>query len=255
MDAASFHLMNPGSSMIKSNFKRLVRAGVRRALVPAASAVCLMAATSAQAVVVDEVGDAGQTLPSAQATFGLGPLLNIRGSLSSSTDADLFLIRITDFSTFSATTISTGGPDTDTQLFLFTAQGAAVYGNDDASGLSFLSSLPATHPSGPLAPGLYYIGVSSTGYEPVNSNGQLLFDFGSFTTDIRTPNASATPTALAGFDGSPPFPDGGTYDIQFTGATVSAVPEPATGLMFLAGGLLAAARVKRRRAAAPVTAG
>jgi len=218
-------------------------------------AVCALAAAPAQATVVVETGEAGQTLATAQVTTGAaGALTGITGSLFASNDADLFLINITAPAAFSASTVSVAGLELDTQLFLFTLAGAPVYGNDDrADGLSLLSALPAGAAFGPVAAGAYYLGISLSGYEPANSNGQLLFSFG-LSTDLRSPASGVTPLALSGFDGDG-FAPVGAYSIQLSGAAVAAVPEPGTGLMFLVAGALAAAQWRRRgRRAQPVTA-
>jgi len=102
-----------------------------------------------------ESGDAGQTQASAQVTVNTASyatLGSIGGTLSTSTDVDLFMIHIVDFANFSATTV--GGSSLDTQLFLFTLAGQAIYANDDdASGLVFQSTLPAGSALGPAADG------------------------------------------------------------------------------------------------------
>jgi hypothetical protein len=175
----------------------------------------------AQAATLTEVGDAGETLGTASATGSTSGVLltSISGTLSSATDADIYIINITAGASFSA--ITTGSADT--QLFLFDAAGNAVYGNDDdPSGLTIQSLLPANDALSPKAAGLYYLAVSVSGYNPVNLVNQLLFADG-FPTDILGP-ASGVNGSLAGFSSSV-LSTPGAYTITLTSAT-TAVPEP-----------------------------
>lgn len=208
----------------------------------------------AHAVTVSEAGDAGQTTATAQVTLGVGPLTNIFGTVGSAADADLFLINITSPAAFSASTVNLGSGAQDTQLFLFTQAGAPVFANDDdAGGLSLLSTLPAGNSLGPLSAGLYYLGIALSGNEPVNSNAQVLFALSGLSTDLRGPAVGLQPARLGAWDGSglAPF---GAYNIQLTGAVAAVVPEPSSLAMFLVGGAFAAAAAtRRRRATARVT--
>ena len=135
-----------------------------------------LTSASLQSQTYTESGDAGQTLGTAQAsglTVGASTV-SIFGTISSAMDADLFQITLSAPMLFSATTV--GGSTLDTALFLFNSSGMAIYTNDDASGSSFQSTLPANSSfTMSLAPGTYFIGISLSGNEPVNSNGQLLF--------------------------------------------------------------------------------
>ncbi len=215
-----------------------------RALSPLAAAAALLASVPAQAVTYSEVGDAGLSPGSAQQTVApAGPLTNIFGSLGSSIDADVFVIRISNPATFSASTVNAGS-SVDTQLFLFTLAGAPLFGNDDAPGGATFQSLLPAGTAASLAPGLYLLGISLSGHEPVNSISQLLFDNSGLSTDVRGPAASLQPPLLSTFDGGG-FGSGGSYDIQLTGA-VAAIPEPASALLFALGG--AALLAARRRA-------
>jgi PEP-CTERM motif len=233
------------------SFDRFFNASARR-LSPLAFAVCALAAAPAHAVDFTESGDAGQTVATGQTTTGAaGALVNIFGSLGATNDADLFLINITNPGSFSAMTVSLGGDDLDTQLFLFTLSGAPVFTNDDAaSGTTLLSALPAGNAFGPVSAGLYYIGVALSGYNPVNIANQFLFADG-LPTDVRGPASGLQPATLSGFDGDG-FGPSGNYNIRFTGAavasvtTIPAVPEPSSVLLMLAGGALVAAQYARR---------
>ncbi len=217
----------------------------------------LMLAHSASAVIYTEVGDAGQSLGTAQNT-GAGvvqPLTSIFGSLLTDTDIDIFAINISDFASFSATTVNTLTGNLDTALFLFTSAGLPVYANDDdAGGMSVGSTLPPGNPLGPQVNGLYYLAISLSGAEPVNFANQLLFAMGNTSTDVRGPNPIAT-GGLSDWDtslvfGGGQFPAG--YQIDLTGAQ-TVVPEPSTyALCGLGVVLLLLAMAKRRRAAAQI---
>jgi hypothetical protein len=207
-----------------------LRSAVARALSPWVVAAATMVSGPASAAIFTEVGDAGQTLATAQiagAFGGASPLSTIFGSLSSSTDADLYLINITHPLTFSATTI---GGALDTQLFLFNLGGAPVFMNDDADGLTLQSTLPAGHALGPVSAGVYVLGVSLAGYDPVNEVNQLLFDVG-LTTDVRGAAPGLSPASLFGFANNTFFADSGDYAIQLTGTATVPVPEPVSSLL------------------------
>ncbi|WP_218079831.1 PEP-CTERM sorting domain-containing protein [Anthocerotibacter panamensis] len=190
-----------------------------------------------QAATFTEIGDVGQTLTTAAIpTPESVPLITIFGTLSSSTDADLFLINIIDPVNFSATTVN-AETSVDTQLFLLNSSGAAVFLNDDdPAGLG--SILQSTLPTGigPLTAGVYYLGISPFGYDPVNLN-TLLFATGSSSTAIVGPNISSP---LTGFVGNPFSTPGGSYRINLTG--VQTVPEPASVLGLLGMGVWGARR-------------
>lgn len=216
-----------------------MKAIFRRTLAIAASAF-LLAAGPSMAAVIHEFGDAGQSVDTAQVTAGNTlSITDIFGALPSGNDADLYIINVVDAAAFSATTV--GGTSLDTQLFLFSATGAPIFANDDdPGGLSLGSSLP-----GLLANGLYILGISLSGYDPVNEVNQLLFETSALTTDLRGPAAGLQPATLAGFDGFP-LDDAGRYRIQLTGAA-AAVPEPSSVLLAGMAGLLCLATTKRRR--------
>lgn len=202
---------------------------------------------SLQAQTYTETGDAGQTLATAQNT-GLtvgATTVSIFGTISSAMDADLFRITITTPMSFTATTV--GGSTLDTALFLFNSSGMAIYTNDDASGSSIQSTLPGGSSfTMSLAPGTYFIGISLSGNEPVNSSGQLLFAAftGGNSSSVRGPAAGVNPNTLADFNGLTSFAESGAYRINLT-----AVPEPTTVAFLLAGAGTIGFVVRKRRKA------
>lgn len=117
-------------------------------------------------VSVSEAGDAGQTLFDAQVIpGGSGTLDSITGTVANNNDVDLFQISLAGGGTFSATTV--GGATFDTQLFLFDDDGLLVRQNDDSSGT--LQSTISDSPFAPLAPGTYFLAISSFNNDPVGS--------------------------------------------------------------------------------------
>ena len=224
----------------------------RAAFSKAAAAVCLVAASAASGVAsadtFTEVGDAGQTPLTGQNTGNTGAALTaIFGSIFSNSDADLFVINVTDPLRFSATTLNLSL--LDTHLYLFSATGAAIYANDDdASGTSLQSTLPAGAAFGPVAAGRYLLGIAQSGVDPVNAVNQLLFQTG-LSFDLRGPAGSLQPAVLAGFTGNG-FDDNGSYEIRLTGATVAVtpVPEPSLWLLLAVGATGIPVLNRRRRA-------
>jgi hypothetical protein len=212
----------------------------------AISLACLTSTGALHAQYV-EAGDAGSSASTAQGTGSVAgqTLTSIAGNLSTTGDADFFLITISNPSLFSATTV--GGSLVDTQLYLFTLSGAPVYLNDDANGSSLQSTLPLGSLLGPQTAGTYILGISVSGVDPVNSSNQTLFATATFSTDLRGP-ASNTFGTVAGVLNSAPFPDFGAYGISLTGATTAvAVPEPSSQALLAAGAALVGAAALRRR--------
>jgi hypothetical protein len=208
----------------------------------------LFLANPTQAATFAEFGDAGESLLNAATITSRQsqPLESISGSLLG--DADLFKIFLTGNQTFSATTFNSdtigipidnelGNPSAfvgDPRLFLLDAFGKGVYANDDLFG-----STQATLTSGglsPLAPGVYFLGISSSSLNPISADGEIfpsaLFD------QVVGPTGPGGNSPLAGFAGS--SNTSGIYRIALTGAQTIAtgddpasVPEPAIALSLL----------------------
>ena len=206
------------------------------------------------AVVYIEPSDAGQTLATAADTGltagGSGTLTGIAGTIGTGTDADLFLFNISDPVTFTATAVGgassvAGNGQIDTSLFLFDAAGNALVANDDqTTDAYYQSSFTLT-----LTPGAYYLGVSLSGNEPVNANGQLLFTVDQPTTGVRGPTAGLNPTAESDFDGQTFVAETGTYSVGIS--AVPNVPEPSTAAALGLGTLLVFAFLHRARRQRP----
>ncbi|MDX2150352.1 MAG: DVUA0089 family protein [Bryobacteraceae bacterium] len=217
---------------------------IRTGVVSLAATLAAATLPLASGASFSEVGDAGQSVITAQLAAGPSgaPLTRIAGSLGDS-EADLFRIRLSG-GVFSASTISTLGNLFDTSLFLFTSSGLGVYANDDASGAQ--AALPARI----LPAGDYLLAITAGGYEPQGPGGPLFPPIDFFTVfpeDVRQATQGAGPLAAwAGFFTllSPPV----AYAIDLTGAEFAPIPEPATVALFAVG--LAALAWRRRRAAA-----
>ena len=90
-----------------------------------------------------ETSDAGELLGSAQTTIGTGDIDKITGTISTSYDVDLYKIKISDPTKFSA--LVSGGEGSynwDSVLTLFNENGLGLYRNDDAESDSGNSGLP-----------------------------------------------------------------------------------------------------------------
>jgi hypothetical protein len=206
--------------------------------------MALLSAAPAQGLVWNEVGAAGNLPASAQVTLGVGPLTQIAGSLDELTEVDMFQIWIEDPLGFSAATVSSSLSVPDPQLFLFDGSGLGVFMNDDAdSGLSgSQSELPAGHPSGPPAAGLYYLAIGRFDNEPFSDSGRIFMD--SIQTTGPADPGGQDPVTSWNDDviGHPDFET--LYQIDLTGAR-AAVPEPGTLAIVLSG--LAGLSALRRR--------
>jgi hypothetical protein len=217
-------------------------------LILAIIAATSLGSVSARADIFSEIGDAGNVCPAANLTTAGGipagnSLTAITGTISTSGDADVFAIFISNAALFSATTVNAATGSLDTQLFLFNASGNPVFANDDANGTTLGSTLPAG--SGfPLSAGLYYLAISLSGNDAVNAVNQLLFATSGDSTALRGPAFGAS-GPLGGFFNNGAFGSGG-YEIDLTGVT--AIPEPSVGMLSLvAATTLGAAGWARRR--------
>jgi subtilisin-like proprotein convertase family protein len=171
-------------------------------------------------------GDAGDLPANGQVvagSFGLS-IPQIRGTLTSGNDVDMFQIDICNLANFSATTF----PDTafDTQLFLFNNAGFGVVMNDDVPpGRPGANSLQSRI-SGALVPaaGTYYLAVSRYDTDPQSSGTDLWLD-NPFNTE-RAPDGAAAANAINGWTANAQA--AGNYVIALSGACAVSVSPPCT---------------------------
>lgn len=207
-----------------------------------------LAAGAAHAGPVAEGADAGQLLGSAQTFTGSSAISAISGSLltTSATDyADLFRVYLYAGSTFSATTAASAWNTNnfDTALFLFDSTGHGVVANDDDPAAGPLSTITITKTVG--ASGFYYLGIAGAGYTPVSAGGSIFGDLkGKDQVGAVGLGGSG---ALNGWQSI--SNEGGDYEVVLQGAyaNVSAVPEPTTITMLMAGLGLVGVAARRRR--------
>ena len=198
--------------------------------------------------VINEVGDAGQTLATAQNTIGgSNPLTDIYGVIAVGTpDVDLYRIYISNPAAFSAIAYRGPNPSMDEMLYLFDATGHGVYADDDG-GPQLQAYLPANHALGPQSAGTYYLGIDSCCHFP-DSTGGAIFDF---AASLSGPSGPGGALPLNSWSGT--SYNAGEYRIMLTGAEFpkggGEVPEPATTLLVSLGLLavgLGNARARRR---------
>ena len=144
-----------------------------------------------------EPGEAGDILATAQAVTGNVTVRTLSGSLSAGTDADIFEIFVEGGGTFSA---SIDG-DFDAELWLFDAGGFGVYAADQ-------TRLPAFDPLTPTAAGNYFLAVSGSQNDPLDTMGDFMFG----CCDVVGPVTAFPFDAFEGLGFS-----SGTYEIQLTG--------------------------------------
>ena len=207
--------------------------------IAAAPLAALMLTAAAQAAPWNEVGDAGELLPTAQQVTVDSPSA-IFGSVATTVDADLFALQLTSGVLFTATTVPFGGLEgiVDTQLFLFDSTGHGIRYNDDIETIDFFSRISFT----PASSGVYYLGISGSGYNP-RDGGSGSFIYLSDPSD-RTPTPGASQFGPLASWATPPnaFADAGQYQINLAGA--APIPEPSTIALMALGlaGLVAGRR-------------
>lgn len=231
--------------------------------------IAALSAAETRAASFTESGDAGQRLNTAVVIPGSGEALDsISGTLSGGADgADLFQIFLNGGQTFSATTrnaataeavqdVLLGLPTNvllDPQLFLFNSTGRGISANDNYQGSSQATLISGNTSFSPIESGLYFLAISSPGYNPVSSGGEIFTlssSLDSLNVGATGPGGSLPLTDFAGTVPSPgTIPTTGNYTISLTGAqAVQAVPEPSSALGILVlGGLGAVSGWKRKK--------
>ncbi len=188
-----------------------------------AGGIALLAlAGNANAIMMMETGDAGQTLGTAQ-TLGAGTT-SILGTLAppgqASTDVDLYrfgwgggVLSVNSF----------GPPNVgDPQLFLFDAAGNGVAENDDSAAGGLQSEITLN-----LAAGVYHLAISLFNNDPIDAGGNELFDFPTSFLDLNG-NTIQGPTGAGPLfdwvDTAASTRFGGQYLIAFDDGRTSLVP-------------------------------
>ena len=178
-------------------------------------------AAPSMAALWSEVGDAGQTLASAQITGGSGALTTIQGAIQNDADVDLYCIRITDATQFSASLLCTTFSQND--LWLFRSNGTGVEGND-ACQFSFVS-LTSSFVS---VAGTYYLAISADGADAFGSAGNLWLS--PAVTGPRAPDGPGAATPLINWTGAS-HAFNTTYSVNLSGCAFCDAPvgaEPGT---------------------------
>ena len=206
----------------------LTRDGLSRAIAAISLVTLSCFTTGARAASWSEQGDAGSLPATAQITTGTGALDSISGTINGFNDADVYKIYVTGGGTFSASTHAAdgGSANFDTMLFLFDANGVGVYTNDDVDA-SWRSRLPASNPLTPVAPGFYYLVITSWENDPVSSGGQI---FPNLDNDFSVygPTGPGGGSPVSGFDNQ--GSESGSYNIVLTGAQFAAAAGPAASV-------------------------
>ncbi len=177
--------------------------------------------SSANASIIVENGDAGETLTEAQII--IGGIDFITGNIDN--DADLFRFYWSGGGFYADTT----GSDFDTQLFLFDELGAGLLGNDDIS----TNNQDAYLEAGSLDAGLYFIGISGFDYDPCYTDPCGINQIFKDLPLDGLHSASLNSTTLASWNGLSVAATG-SYTINFQQPIID-IPEPTTFAMMALG--------------------
>ncbi len=165
-----------------------------------------------------EVGEAGDTLGTAQVVAGPGNALVpfISGSSAATGDADLYKINICNEAAFLATTAN-AQTTSDTQLFLFNSTGFGIAMDDDDVGVSNTLQSRITSQF-VTANGDYYLGIAFYNTDPQDAAAALIWNNqnnGAAFGPEWAPNGPGAANALASWNGG--ASGTGTYRISLSG--------------------------------------
>ena len=158
-----------------------MRSEFRRFIAPLLGALLLVNTLGASAWA--ETPDVGQSL----ATAGIvaGGTASVAGSLSPSSDVDLYRICITSPAAFG---VSVDGTLGDGQLFLFDENGLGVAWNDDKGDSQYQPAFPVGNAVlASLPTGTYYLGLSNFNVDPSSATGLIFIDSNTTTEDPVQP--------------------------------------------------------------------
>jgi len=203
-----------------ASFLSIVRAASLSAL------IFVVFGSPAYAVDWTESPDAGDLPGTAQVTSGPEneALTTISGTNSGSQDRDMYKIKISIPSNFSA---STFGGDTglfDSALALFDANGFGVYMNDDGFVDAGDSVLPASHPLGPSSPGIYFIVIYNSNETTPASGAAVALSDMIFPipqdpfTQVLGPTGGGGSLPISGWLANNVFAANAGYQISLSGA-------------------------------------
>jgi hypothetical protein len=194
--------------------------------------VAILFSNTSNAVTWQEQGDAGELLSSAQSLTGRDDIEAINGNISTSYDVDMYKIKISNPTSFSA--VLTGGEgdnNWDSMLWLFDENGLGVYANDDAHTGNGSSTLPFGSSLSPKLFGEYFLAISDDDIDPYSGSSisDLIFAASGYPyTEIIAPTGSGGSSSLSGW-----IPDStveksfnnANYSIALTGATLVPTPD------------------------------
>ena len=205
-------------------------------------------------VMWNEVGDAGDSLATANITMGGSALMSITGTLSDQdpSGVDLFKLSIPDPSQFSASTDNFPNTDLlDTWLYLFDETGLGIAGSASTLGGSINASIAMGTVTAP--PGMYYLAVTRFEAIPQSGSGAIFPDLFLVSIDGEVLGATGPGGAspLSSWSFTPLF-DNENYRIDLTGAnpavnTTTIIPEPTAATIWMVAAGIAGIRLRRRR--------
>ncbi|GIV10746.1 MAG: hypothetical protein KatS3mg020_0237 [Fimbriimonadales bacterium] len=140
------------------------------------------------------------------------PVTRVRGEHTDN-DVDMYVICITDPSSFVASTV--GGASWDTQLWLFRCDGTGVVLNDDAVGETVSQSRIDNSANCITEAGVYLLAISRYDRDAVDESGQRLWNNSPFRS-LRCADGPGASNPIAGWTGTTSA--AGRYIITLQGA-------------------------------------